>query len=127
MVGTWSGSFTNVTFQGPGTYQAENGVRCFLDMRTTPGVVVVDAPPEPEEPTSFIVSWANPGRFNLSFAGGNFENPVAGEREIVSSQSISFRHGTVGFTFINVTVEMSVVLLVPVSVTSPELVGWLVV
>ena len=124
MVGTWSGSFTNVTFQCPGTYQAENGVRCFLDMRTTPGVVVVDAPPEPEEHTSFIVSWDNPGRFNLSFAGGNFENPVAGEREIVSSPSISFRHGTVGLTFFNGTWEMFDWSLFNVSFTSPAFVGW---
>jgi len=104
---SWSGSFTNEAFAGPGAYQAKNGVRCFVDMRTTPGPVVINAPASPQDHQSFVISWDNPDHELLSFASAeDFENPVSLEREIVSGASLDFAHGTVAFTFIGGTWEI---------------------
>lgn len=99
---SWSGAFTNETFTGPGTYQAKTGVRCFIDMRTTPGPVQIDAPLSPEDNSSFIVSWDNPTAELLTLTGANpFESPLSIETEFVSSPSTTMIRGSVAFSYVS--------------------------
>lgn len=125
VAGTWSGTFTNESFEGPGIYQAKNGVRCFVDMRTTPGAVTIAAPDSPDEHSSFIVSVDNPGRADLVFAADEtFENPLSVEREIVQSPAVNFRHFTVGFTFTAGTWEIFDWALLGVTIGTNFAIAW---
>jgi hypothetical protein len=99
---SWSGSFTNESFVGPGAYQGKNGVRCFIDMESTPGPVTVNAPADPEDNASFIIEWNNPAREALTFASADiFEDPSAVGHVTLGALVLTFRHGIVGFTFVD--------------------------
>jgi len=94
-------------------------------MRTVPGAVTVDAPVAPETNSSFIISWDNPAREVLTFdAPDNFENPIGVERSIVSSASLSFVHGSVGFSFIGGVWELFHWSLFDVTLDTRFSVGW---
>ena len=108
MVGTWSGTFTSEAFTGPGAYQAKNGVRCFVDMATTPGAVTVTAPVGPEDNESFIVAWDNPDRETLTFtAAEDYEDPVSILNATVPTLVTAFQRGMIGFTFASGQWELS--------------------
>jgi hypothetical protein len=122
---SWSGSFTNEAFVGPGTYQAKNGVRCFVDMEASPGPVVVNAIVSPEDHSSFIIEWKNPNREELSLASGDpFEDPAAVGHVVVSGLSLRFVHGIVGFTFIDGEWELFSWNLFGVSLKTNFAISW---
>ena len=122
---TWSGSFSNEEFTGPGIYQARNGVRCFIDMKTSPGPVTVDAIVDPENDSSFILQWDNPNRELLTLSTGNvFESLESVTRSLVSSISTHTRRGLVGFTFLNSRWEVLSLLQFGLNLNNVAFVGW---
>ena len=96
---SWSGSFTNETFAGPGAYQAKNGVRCLIDM--TLGGVTVSTPTSPANNSSFIIHWDNPNSETLTFTTTDLIQDLATVGPAVSSAAVTFRHGSVAFAFVD--------------------------
>jgi hypothetical protein len=99
---TWTGTFTNEIWAGPGTYQAKNGVRTFIDMRTTPGDVIVNAP-SIEDSASFIIDWDNPNWNNITIQSlevVGIEDPLPIEYGTEESIVFNYPRGWLGFTAI---------------------------
>jgi hypothetical protein len=99
---TWTGTFTNEIWSGPGTYQAKNGVRTFIDMRTTPGDVIINTP-SIQDDASFIIYWDNPTRKNITIQSlevVKIENPIPRDYEVEDDITFNFSKGWLGFTAI---------------------------
>lgn len=98
---TWSGSFSNEKFLSPGTYQAKNGIRVFVDMATNPGPVTILSVIAPENNSSFIIEWDNPNRELITLTTPDeYESVFSIFRNLIPSVSTRLCRGLVGFTFI---------------------------
>jgi len=122
---TWSGSFSNEEFTGPGTYQVKNGTRTFIDMKTVPGDVIINAIVDPINDSSFIIQWDNPDRKLLTLAtDDNYENLIGVIRTLISSVTTRTRRGLVGFTFLNDRWEVFSLLQFGTKILDVAFVGW---
>jgi len=123
---SWSGSFRNDRFTGPGTYQAENGVRCFVDMASTPGPVTVDAPVGAVDHNSFLIEWDNPNRESLTIADptSDFDDPSQVSVSVVPSVTLNFRRGMLGFTLVSGIWELFNWNLFGVALTTTFAIAW---